>query len=106
MLHLLADIIIKAPAFVHQEVEVRANFGKFDKDMRALDHARINHANKPFVPVVVLGRHRVLLFLQVRPRMMHEEARVKLAMVQSVLFDGVGNAPDPVQLPKTVKLSM
>ena|ERR1700761_3828757 len=105
IVHLLANLVVETPALVHQEVELRAYLGKINKNLRALNHARIDHADKLLVPVVKMGRHLVLLFLQVCPGMMHEKAGLQLAMLESVLLHGIGDAPDAVELSKEIKLA-
>jgi hypothetical protein len=97
-LHLSATLVIKAPTLICPELVLWAGFGKTNQNPSALNRAGIDHTDELLVPVVETQRQLVISLFEVGPRMMYEEAGLKLPVIDCVSFDGFGNAPDTIKL--------
>jgi hypothetical protein len=103
-LHLPATLVVKPPTLIRQELVLWAGFGKTNQNLSALNRTGIDHTDELLVPVVETQRQLVISLFEVGPRMMYEEAGLKLPVIDCVSFDGFGDAPDTVKLLEDFRL--
>ena len=94
---MLANLAVKAPALVHQEIVLWAQLGKSNEYLTALDRTWVDHANKSLVPVVQMNRHFVHSLFEICPGMVYKKVGLKLPILKSVSFDGFRDAPDTIK---------